>query len=189
MEQTFELPWPPSINHYYRNVQGRTLISKEGRDYRDRIGWLLREAHVQQMKGHLAMRVELYPPDARRRDIDNVQKALWDALQHGGLYVDDSQIKRFLADMHEPMPPAGLVVVTVKQRLADKAGATKMRKSKWQDPGPNSGYWCPSCKHRPLIPVTRLTGSSTNFTVHKECPTCQTTLLKVNPTVELGKEA
>jgi hypothetical protein len=29
---------------------------------------------------------DLAPPDRRRRDIDNVQKPLLDALQHGGAY-------------------------------------------------------------------------------------------------------
>ena len=36
----------------------------------------------------------MFPPHRRRRDIDNVQKALLDALQHGGAYEDDGQIVR-----------------------------------------------------------------------------------------------
>jgi hypothetical protein len=32
------------------------------------------------------MSIIVHPPDRRRRDIDNVQKALLDALQHGGAY-------------------------------------------------------------------------------------------------------
>lgn len=31
-------------------------------------------------------------PDKRKRDLDNVAKATLDALQHAGLYDDDSQI-------------------------------------------------------------------------------------------------
>jgi hypothetical protein len=27
------LPYPPSVNHYYRRVGPRTLISREGREY------------------------------------------------------------------------------------------------------------------------------------------------------------
>lgn len=114
--QMFELPWPPSVNRYYRNWHGRILISKEGRKYRERIVYLLRVASVETMKGHISMGVDFYPPDNRRRDLDNVQKALWDALQHGGLYTDDSQIKRFRAAMREPMPPDGLCIVQVKTK-------------------------------------------------------------------------
>ena len=28
------LPWPPTVNTYYRNVNGKTLISEKGRQYR-----------------------------------------------------------------------------------------------------------------------------------------------------------
>ena len=40
----------------------------------------------------------LYPPDARRRDIDNYNKALCDALTHAGVWEDDSQAKRMLVE-------------------------------------------------------------------------------------------
>jgi Holliday junction resolvase RusA-like endonuclease len=114
--QMFELPWPPSINHYYRNVRGRIIISKEGRQYRERIGHLLAASNAKIVDGPIAMGIDFYPPDSRRRDLDNVQKALWDALQHGGLYRDDSQIKRFCADMREPMPPHGMCIVSVRPK-------------------------------------------------------------------------
>jgi crossover junction endodeoxyribonuclease RusA len=87
-----ELPFPPSANHYYRRVGPRTLISREGRRFRERICALLGGAGVRRLRGPLHIEIEVYPPDRRRRDIDNVQKALLDALQHGGLYEDDSQI-------------------------------------------------------------------------------------------------
>ena len=44
------------------------------------------------MKGPLALVTDVHPPDNRRRDLDNTQKALLDAMQHGGAYEDDSQI-------------------------------------------------------------------------------------------------
>ena len=49
------------------------------------------------------MHVEVYPPDRRRRDIDNVQKALLDALEHGRAYRDDSQIVRLAIERREPI--------------------------------------------------------------------------------------
>ena len=42
--------------------------------------------------GKLAVRIEISPPDDRRRDCDNVQKAVLDALQHAGVFWDDSQV-------------------------------------------------------------------------------------------------
>jgi Holliday junction resolvase RusA-like endonuclease len=93
---TFEanLPYPPSVNHYWRRVGPKTLISREGRRFRERVVAILAALRVEPLSGPLAINVELHPPDNRRRDIDNVTKALLDALQHGGAYADDSQIVR-----------------------------------------------------------------------------------------------
>jgi crossover junction endodeoxyribonuclease RusA len=87
-----ELPFPPSVNHYYRRVGHRTLISRKGRTFRHTVCARLATLGLRRLKGPLRIEIEVYPPDRRRRDIDNVQKALLDALQHGGLYDDDSQI-------------------------------------------------------------------------------------------------
>jgi crossover junction endodeoxyribonuclease RusA len=90
----FELPYPPSVNHYFRMVQGRMLISREGRLFRQRVCAILAASGVRALAGPLAVQIEVYPPDNRRRDVDNCLKSLLDALQHGGAYHDDSQIVR-----------------------------------------------------------------------------------------------
>ncbi|MBI3865541.1 MAG: RusA family crossover junction endodeoxyribonuclease [Planctomycetia bacterium] len=86
------LPFPPSVNHYWRRVGFRTLISREGRIFRDRVCRQLAQERVRPLDGPLAVHIEMYPPDRRRRDCDNLFKALLDALAHGGAYHDDSQI-------------------------------------------------------------------------------------------------
>lgn len=91
---TIDLPWPPSLNHYYRHVGSRVLISREGRAYRDLVAGLLRAARVKPLVGRLAVEMRVYPPDRRIRDLDNLQKGLLDALQHGGLFADDGHIDR-----------------------------------------------------------------------------------------------
>jgi crossover junction endodeoxyribonuclease RusA len=50
------------------------------------------EAEIQALEGRLAVHVALYPPDKRKRDIDNVLKSLLDACEHAGCYENDSQI-------------------------------------------------------------------------------------------------
>lgn len=91
---TLTLPWPPSVNHYYRHVGPRTLISRAGRAYRRRV---VRSVYGRQpMNGPLAVEIDAHPPDRRRRDTDNLLKGVLDALQHAGLYGDDSQIE----DLH-----------------------------------------------------------------------------------------
>ncbi|MFO0915322.1 MAG: RusA family crossover junction endodeoxyribonuclease [Pirellulales bacterium] len=87
-----ELPFPPSVNHYWRRVGPRTLISRGGRAFRQAVCSILAAQGVRPMDGPLEIFIDLYPPDRRRRDADNANKALLDALAHGGAYFDDSQL-------------------------------------------------------------------------------------------------
>lgn len=113
----FELPFPPSVNHYYRRVGHRTLISREGRRFRERVCALLAGAGVSPLDGPLVLQIEVYPPDRRTRDIDNVQKSLLDALEQGGLYGDDSQIVKLDIEKREPVP-CGRTLVRVRRSSA-----------------------------------------------------------------------
>jgi len=36
--------------------------------------------------------IECFPPDRRRRDLDNLGKSCLDSLQHAKIFVDDNQI-------------------------------------------------------------------------------------------------
>lgn len=109
-----ELPYPPSVNHYWRHVGARTLISRGGRAFRQAVCALLAARGVRPIVGPLDVRIDLYPPDRRRRDADNLQKALLDALAHGGAYFDDSQIVHLDTWKHGPVP-GGKTVVHIQQ--------------------------------------------------------------------------
>jgi crossover junction endodeoxyribonuclease RusA len=108
----FELPFPPSTNHYWRRVGQRTLISRGGRTFRESVCAILAAARVQPLDGPLVVDIDVYPPDRRRRDLDNLQKALFDALQHGGAYRDDSQIARLTVE-RQNMVAGGKVRVRI----------------------------------------------------------------------------
>lgn len=110
---TLELPYPPTINRYYRHVGFKILISAEGRAYRRMVCATLGRAGVRSMDGTLAVGIDLYPPDRRTRDADNAQKSLLDAMQHGGVYRDDSQIKKLLTIMRDQVVPGGKAIVCV----------------------------------------------------------------------------
>ena len=109
-----ELPYPPSINHYWRRVGTRTLISREGRRFRERVVAILAALRIHPLVGNLAVHVEVFPPDRRRRDIDNVQKALLDALEHGGAYADDSQIVKLTIEKGDPVE-GGKTLVRIRK--------------------------------------------------------------------------
>lgn len=101
---TFELPWPPSVNHYYRHVGNKVLISKEGRQYREVVERLVRAENITPLEGKISLYAEFYPPDRRRRDLDNIGgKVLLDTLQAAKLFYDDSQIKEIHLRMYEPV--------------------------------------------------------------------------------------
>lgn len=106
------LPYPPSINHYWRRACRHIHISTEGRNYRNAVAEHL--AGVKATEGRLAVHIRLFPPDKRRRDIDNVQKPLLDALQHGGAFEDDGQIDWLLTE-RKAVVKGGKVEVNVRQ--------------------------------------------------------------------------
>lgn len=100
MKVTIRLPWPPSVNHYWRSVvfgrSVRVLISRKGRQYRDAVTATVRQqfpALSRPTSRNLAVVVNAFPPDRRRRDGDNVVKAVFDAITHAGVWADDSQVK------------------------------------------------------------------------------------------------
>lgn len=103
-----ELPFPPSTNTYYRSLTrgGKSFaaISAKGRTYRQRVVSIVHDklGHVEPYTGELAVSMWLYPPDKRRRDVDNYHKGAIDSLTHAGIWKDDSQIKELHTYMCEP---------------------------------------------------------------------------------------
>jgi crossover junction endodeoxyribonuclease RusA len=110
----FELPYPPSVNHYWRRVGPRTLISRGGRAFRQTVCAILATRKIEPMVGPLEVDVTVFPPDRRRRDIDNVLKGLLDAMEHGGAFHDDSQIARLSIERGEPVKN-GKTIVQIKK--------------------------------------------------------------------------
>jgi len=106
------LPYPPSVNHYWRRVGPRTLISRQGRAYRKDVCALLGGSGVRKPPsgGRIALAMDAFPPDHRRRDLDNIAKSVLDALEHAGVYEDDSQIDLLLTRRREPVKGGRLEV-------------------------------------------------------------------------------
>lgn len=109
--------WPPSVNHAWRHVGNRTLISAAGRDFRreiEKYGTLLRSEKklpLESILGELSLTLVLYPPDRRVRDIDNYCKAVFDAMTHAKVWRDDSQIKELLIRWGERCKDGGFRLI------------------------------------------------------------------------------
>lgn len=114
----YALPYPPTVNTYWRHVvcpgrgksSVRVLISKAGRAYRKFVRVAV--GRVEPISGRLHVVLRVHPPDRRKRDLDNLPKALLDALEHAGVYDDDSQID-WLEVKRESVMSGGCVFVTI----------------------------------------------------------------------------
>lgn len=109
-----ELPFPPSINSMFPSgKQGRRYLSKRGKAYRQEVYALTLEQHgiFKPLTGPVKASVELLPPDKRKRDIDNYNKALFDSLAHANVFMDDDQIKELHIFMREPGETKGCTVI------------------------------------------------------------------------------
>ena len=120
MRVDLELPWPPTANTYYRRLVGMKAgkgmrISERGMLYRRLVGGVVLTQRAKPFSDleRLTVKVEAYPPDRRRRDLDNLLKSTLDALMHAGLIPDDSQIDDLAIVRRDRRPPSGGLHVTI----------------------------------------------------------------------------
>lgn len=98
----FCLPFPPSVNHYYRHGKHGSYMSDTARRYRAEAQVIMLQQGAHHIDGPVHVSLVFVAPDDRRRDIDNLRKGVYDAISdrydrkghlvHKGLLWDDSQI-------------------------------------------------------------------------------------------------
>ena len=110
------LPYPPSVNHLWLRTRRGVHLSKEGRLYKQQVAELVRTVGKPRLYERM-VRVELvlYPPDARRRDLDNVLKILLDSLTYARVWHDDEQVDQISIRRGEPVKSSGQCLVKVWQ--------------------------------------------------------------------------
>lgn len=124
------LPFPPSVNTYWRApnkgpLKGRHLISAAGRKYQSAACAAVLDQLRRLPKPSTelaAVEILLFPPDARRRDIDNYNKALLDSLTHAGVWEDDRQVKRMLVEWG-PVVKGGRVEISITRYVPTAVAA------------------------------------------------------------------
>ncbi|EKN4866852.1 RusA family crossover junction endodeoxyribonuclease [Yersinia enterocolitica] len=116
------LPFPPSVNSYWRApskgpLAGRHLISVKGRQFRsEALACILEQLRrvPKAITDPVAVSIVFYPPNLIRRDLDNFLKAPLDALTHAGVWVDDSQVKRLTIEWG-PITKGGKIEIVISE--------------------------------------------------------------------------
>lgn len=90
-----ELPYPPSVNHYWksgRDKRGRPMryLSAAASDFKRIVGLLCGRKNA--FSGRVGVRVLVWTPDRRVRDLDNLLKGILDSISGAGVILDDCQV-------------------------------------------------------------------------------------------------
>lgn len=91
---SFTLPYPPSVNGYWRAFRNRQIISKRGREYVNLVDSEMKKLmlHGEGLRCPIKFEMVINPPTLRSYDVDNFTKGVFDALSKCGFWEDDSQV-------------------------------------------------------------------------------------------------
>ena len=111
-----ELPYPISVNRYWKFWRNQPRVSKEARAYKIAVAAIAIEHGVTVIDGDVAIAFVLHPKMTKggvasrtRMDLDNAQKVAIDAL-NGVAYIDDKQIVDIRMTLGAAMQGGGLSV-------------------------------------------------------------------------------
>lgn len=108
------LPWPPTVNHYWVRTGKRCFVGSKGIAFRKEVINACNETGLKfSPTSRLCVDIQAFPPDKRRRDLDNLLKATLDSLQHAGVYKDDNQIDRIIINRKHDILNQLLVEISV----------------------------------------------------------------------------
>lgn len=93
MEVFAQLPYPSkiSVNAVWKRGKRGTYLNPSVWGFREEIYYIMK-GKPQFGKSLIRVEIKAFPPDKRKRDLDNILKSTLDALAHAGTFDDDSQI-------------------------------------------------------------------------------------------------
>ena len=132
-----ELPWPPSINSCYRAFNGRSILSKVGRNYKmDNANLMKGQPLIRFAEtDRLRLVIDLYPPTNHKIDIDNRVKILGDLLEEIGVIPNDNQVDQLIVTRKEVLPPGKAICEISVIKDKEVADAPKVQPLVIPDPG------------------------------------------------------
>jgi crossover junction endodeoxyribonuclease RusA len=92
---SFNLPYPPSQNHIWRNGQKRTYLTAKAKIWHHHAKKALEALKLTNEGIDAPVRVTLIlqAPDKRKRDVHNLHKIVLDALTECNFWTDDSLVE------------------------------------------------------------------------------------------------
>lgn len=120
IEVEFVIPYPPSGNHMWKHTKGGGhYLTNKVLDY-----YRLVHAEIHKQipgvklaglgtNGRVGVRAVLYPPDRRKRDLDNAWKVISDACTRAGVWVDDCAIDQLTLFRQTSSQAKGIVSMRV----------------------------------------------------------------------------
>lgn len=99
----FTLPYPPSVNGYWRSFNGRQIISKRGRDYVGAVKSKMESINLNNelVSSRMHVSIKINPPTLRKYDVDNFAKGVFDSLTKCRFWVDDEQVDKLTIEKGE----------------------------------------------------------------------------------------
>jgi crossover junction endodeoxyribonuclease RusA len=124
---TIDLPLPPSVNRLWRSNRGRVHRAPRYLSWLKAAGWELVTQRPERLAGSVRVNISAGRPDRRRRDVDNLGKALLDLLTKHEVIQDDSCVVSITCGWDDDVA-GGRVHVKVR-----RSGAPKKREGARQD--------------------------------------------------------
>lgn len=91
------LPMPPSVNGYWLVKPKGKYLSAKARKFRSEvIAYVASLGRIRTHTGRIKAYITIHGRDKRKFDIDNYQKAVWDALTHAKVIADDELIDELI---------------------------------------------------------------------------------------------
>lgn len=113
---SFVLPFPPSVNTYYRRGAHAMYMSKAGRKFKTEVADIVSQSKQNKLgSARICVNMVIWPRDRRKFDIDNRIKSVLDSLQDAGLFDCDSQVDELTVVRGNKIVPGGCVKVVIKE--------------------------------------------------------------------------
>lgn len=113
-----KLPYPPSVNVYWRKRGSITYVSKKGKEFKTAVAEYVVEHNVPKLgDADIEVAIVLRPRTRTKfMDIDNCCKAVLDSCQDAGVFDDDNQVSKLMVERGDYIKGGACVVVITKRK-------------------------------------------------------------------------